>query len=82
MRLIRTILKYKGPCWLVDLRICGEVLLVRCLTVSMDDVVSFFQVWDLSAPRMANPVSNRLEHAHEVYVLLLIFGRIRHGVLV
>lgn len=50
--------------------------------MSMDDVVSFFQVWDLSAPRMANPVSNRLEHAHEVYVLLLIFGRIRHGVLV
>lgn len=30
-----------------------------------------FQVWDLSAPPMANPVSNRQEHAHEVYVLTL-----------
>jgi hypothetical protein len=35
----------------------------------MHDAVSFFQVFDLSAPPMANPVSNRLEHAHEVYVV-------------
>ena len=39
---------------------------------SMHDTVSFFQVFDLSAPPMANPVSNRLEHAHEVYVFPLI----------
>ena len=28
----------------------------------------FLQIWDLTAPPMANPVRSHQEHAHEVYV--------------
>lgn len=38
------------------------------LRLTLNFVYVFLQIWDLTAPPMANPVRSHQEHAHEVYV--------------